>query len=406
MSDTGSKRALTVDVLTAARERCRWALANFPRVYMAGPSGKDSTVMMHILCREARAMGRKVGALYIDLEAQYRATIDCVSALFSEYADVIEPYWVALPLHLRNAVSMEQPYWVCWEQEAKERWVRQPPEGAITDPKAFPFFRPAMEFEEFIEEFGPWYGNGERTACLVGIRSDESINRWRAITSTRKTRCEGKAWTTVRERDVVNVYPIYDWRTEDVWTYVAKEGVTYNRIYDRMHEAGLSVHQMRICQPYGDDQRKGLHLYHVLEPETWTKVVSRVIGANSGAMYCQETGNVMGQRRVDLPPGHTWESYTRLLLSSLPIAEREHYLDKFAVFIEWWRKHGFPDGIPDEADPKLEATRKAPSWRRLCRVILKNDRMCKALSFGQQRSDGGDKYKAMMQRRRSQWREI
>ena len=52
-----------------------------------------------------------------------------------------------------------------------------------------------------------------------------------------------------------------------------------------MHKAGLTIHQQRICQPYGDDQRRGLWLFHLIEPITWAKVVARVNGANSGALY-------------------------------------------------------------------------------------------------------------------------
>ena len=50
-------------------------------------------------------------------------------------------------------------------------------------------------------------------------------------------------------------------------------GWDYNKIYDLMHMAGVGIHQMRLCQPYGDDQRKGLWLFKMLEPETWSKVV-------------------------------------------------------------------------------------------------------------------------------------
>ena len=73
-----------------------------------------------------------------------------------------------------------------------------------------------------------------------------------------------------------NVYPIYDWKTEDIWIYHAKTNKLYNHLYDRMHQAGLSIHQQRICQPYGDDQRKGLWLFHIIEPETWSRIVARV----------------------------------------------------------------------------------------------------------------------------------
>ena len=64
---------------------------------------------------------------------------------------------------------------------------------------------------------------------------------------------------------------------------------SYNKLYDLMHGAGLTIHQMRLCQPYGDDQRRGLWLFHLIEPNTWAKVVSRVNGANSGALYVMES---------------------------------------------------------------------------------------------------------------------
>jgi predicted phosphoadenosine phosphosulfate sulfurtransferase len=57
------------------------------------------------------------------------------------------------------------------------------PKLAINDINYFPFFKDGMEFEEFVPEFGEWYSKGKLTACLVGIRSDESLNRYRTISS-------------------------------------------------------------------------------------------------------------------------------------------------------------------------------------------------------------------------------
>jgi len=173
---------------------------------------------------------------------------------------------------------------------------------AITDHEYFPFFEPGMEFEEFVPLFGEWYAQSGKTACFVGIRSDESLNRYRTIASTSKGRVEGKQWTSTITEHVTNIYPIYDWRTEDVWTYHGKHpDRPYNRLYDLMGMAGLSIHQARICQPYGDDQRRGLWLFHLIEPETWARVVARVNGANSGALYIQEWGNINGYRKITKP---------------------------------------------------------------------------------------------------------
>lgn len=385
----------------AAVERTEFAFDNFEKVYVSFSGGKDSTVMIHIAAEIAREKGRKVGMLFVDLEGQYKLTIQHILDVLDEYKDVIEPYWVCLPLHLRNAVSQFEPFWVCWDPDAKESWIRTPPDVAIVDENYFPFFERGMEFEEFVPRFGLWYGEGCTTACLVGIRSDESLNRYRTI-KRKKTTFQGQQFTTWIQDGLFNLYPIYDWRTEDVWTYHAKTKKQYNRLYDRMHQAGLSIHQQRICQPYGDDQRKGLWLFQIIEPETWSRVVARVNGANGGALYARESGNVLGNYKITLPEGHNWKSFAMMLLESMPEKTQEHYKNKIAVFLNWWAKDGY-DEIPDFADKKDEASKKVPSWRRVCKTLIRNDYWCKGLSFTQTKSDAYQKYLKLMKIRRRQW---
>ena len=397
------KRYLGKNVLQAARERISFIFDRFPKVYVSFSGGKDYSVMLHLVAGEARLRKRKFGLLFIDLEAQYKITIEHVQEMFSLYGNYVEPFWVSLPLHLRNAVSQFQPHWVCWDPSEKERWVRTPPEIAITDTVQFPFFRHAMEFEEFVEDFGHWYGGDQLTACFVGIRTAESLNRWRTIARENKTYFEDKRYTTWLSGSVFNVYPVYDWKTEDIWTFNAKSGMPYNRLYDLMYKAGLSIHQQRICQPYGDDQRKGLWLFQIIEPGTWGKVVARVNGANTGAIYVRESGNIMGNIKITKPEGHTWQSFAMLLLDSMPSKTREHFEDKVAVFLNWYSSRGYSRGIPDEAEINDEAARKVPSWRRICKALLRNDYWCKGLSFSQHKSEAYEKYRKIMKKRRQRW---
>lgn len=397
-----AKVGLGINVYEAARQRIAWTFDTFPRVYVSFSGGKDSTVMLHMVMDEAIARGRKVGVLFVDLEGQYKLTIDHIQACYDMYAEHTEPYWVALPIHLRNAVSQYESQWICWQPDRVEDWIRQPPAMAITAQEHFPFYRYAMEFEEFTPDFGHWYSGGQWCACLVGIRSDESLNRWRTIAG-HGTKFDRRPYTNYMGETLVNVYPIYDWRTEDIWTYHGKYGRPYNHLYDLMHKAGLSIHQARICQPYGDDQRRGLWLFHLIEPDTWARVVARVNGANSGALYVQETGNVTGYLRISKPEGHTWESFAQLLLASQPPRTREHFENKIVLFVRWWEMRGYPNGIPDECDPKDEATKKVPSWRRVCKALLRNDYWCKGLSFSQHKGGAYEKYLAVMKRRRAKW---
>lgn len=210
-------------------------------------------------------------------------------------------------------------------------------------------------------------------------------------------------WTNYIGQTLYNIYPIYDWHTSDIWIYHAKfPDKPYNRLYDLMHKAGLTPHQMRICQPYGDDQRKGLWLFHLIEPETWAKVVARVNGANSGALYAQEKGNILGNGKITRPEGHTWESFCMFMLETMPPSTAEHYKNKIAIFIKWWQDRGY-DKIPDEASYEDEKFKRIPSWRRVAKVLVRGDWWCKGLSFSQTKSEAYQKYLRLMQKRRAQW---
>ncbi len=377
------KQYLSENVYDACRNRMKILFTEFEKVYVSFSGGKDSGVMLNMAIDVARELGKlPVNALIVDLEAQYKHTMDYVQRMAS--MPEVNAYWICLPIHLRNAVSQFQPHWICWDEKKKDAWVRQLPKhkGVISDVTHFPFFRRGMEFEEFVPLFGEWISEGKKTACLVGIRSDESMNRFRAIASDSKETYKRYQWTTRISENVWNAYPVYDWRTDDIWIANGRRKYDYNKIYDLMHLAGLTIHQMRICQPYGDDQRKGLYLFKILEPETWQRVVNRVEGANFGNRYVDTDRTVLGNFKVNLPPGHTFETYAKFLLETMPPYLADHYKKKIDKFWQYWKADGF-ESLPDTADPKLEAAKKAPSWRRICKVLLKNDYWCKGLSFSQ-----------------------
>lgn len=395
------KVGLGKSVLQAAEERISLIFDRFPRIYLSFSGGKDSSVMMHLVMAEAKRRDRKIGVLFVDLEAQYKLTIDHVEEMFARYEQWIDPHWVALPIHLRNAVSVYEPHWIAWQPDRRQDWVRQPSPRSVTDMTAYPFTTYGMEFEEFVPAFGHWYGQGQPCACFVGIRSDESLNRYRSINGSGwKSSLDGLAWTTWMSNSLYNAYPIYDWSVEDIWTYHGKTGLPCNQLYNRMHQAGLTLSQMRICQPYGDDQRRGLWLFHLIEPETWARVVARVNGANGGALYVQESGNMTGYRSISKPDGHTWESFAKLLLASMPEQTRIHYANKIAVFIKWWEDRGYPNGIPDDGP----TDKGEPNWRRICKALLRNDYWCKGLSFTQTKSTAYERYRKLMDKRRLKWR--
>lgn len=225
----------------------------------------------------------------------------------------------------------------------------------------------------------------------------------------------GSCWISSSFKNVWCGSPLYDWKVSDVWAANYKFGYSYNRIYDMYYRAGLKPNRMRVASPFNDHARESLHLYRVLEPETWTRLLGRVKGVNFAALYGRTTA--MAYRGVKLPDGHTWKSYTEFLLGTLTPRLRKKYVEKFRASIKFWHNTGgglseeticeliekgyniqrngisnytldkksrivFVGKIPDDTDDIL-TTKEIPSWKRMCVCILKNDHNCKSMGFAE-----------------------
>lgn len=397
----GAKKYTNQNVYEAAIARLNWLFDRFNRICVSFSGGKDSTVLLHLALMIARSRGRTVDVLFIDWEAQYKATIDHVAEMV-DLPGIGRAYWVCLPISTSNETSMVEPMWTAWEDGKQDVWVRPLPENrhVISSYDFFPFYEYGMTFEEFVPGFAEWYSQDEPSAFLIGIRSDESLHRARAILKTKgRKHYEGRHWSTKVTAQSWNFYPIYCWRVEDVWAYLGKMAAPYNKIYDLMYLHGLTVHQMRICEPYSKEARKQLDTYKYLEPETWARVVNRVEGANLGARWGD--GEMFGFQKLTKPEHLTWKQYARQILDSLPPETRAHYERRIGVFIEWFRKHEGWTDLKEESDPKLEAKKLGGSWRMVCRALVQNDYFCTHLSFSinkrefEKRQQLIEKYKAL-----------
>lgn len=409
------KKYSNKNVLTAAQERISYIFDEFENICLSFSGGKDSGVCLNLMIDEARKRGRKFGVLHIDIEAEYQMTSVFIKRMIENNRDVIIPYWVCLPMESPNSLSYLDPTWVWWDKEKEPIWVREMPKMEYIineDNNPIDFYTPKMPFEEFIKHFGTWYGKGEKTAVIVGIRTQESLNRFRAICNN-KHNYKDKKYSTNLENEVYNFYPIYDWEVQDIWTYNGKFKKDYNKLYDLFYKAGVPISKMRVDEPFGNEAKAGLNLFKVIEPTTWSKVVNRVSGANFGNIY---HGTKIMKANYTLPKNHTWKSFTKFLLGTLPGSTRAHYLEKFIKFIKYWNRKGCPvtddmieilkkdfseyvtvtdeisnrgaknkiivkfKKLPDEI-PNLDVKKDFPSWKRLAMVLIKNDYVCKSLSF-------------------------
>lgn len=404
------------DVYTAAKERIEYIFDEFEHICVSFSGGKDSGTVLNMCIDEARKRKRKIGVLFIDLEAFYKKTIEFVERMLENNKDVLEPYWICLPMESPNSLSYLEPTWIWWDKEKEPIWVRPMPKKEYVineENNPLDFYKKNMPFEEFIKHFGNWYGKGQKTATLVGIRTDESLNRFRAIAGT-KSMYKDKNYSTKVNKNVYNFYPIYDWSVEDIWTYNGKFQKDYNKLYDLFYKAGVSIHKMRVDEPFGNEAKAGLSMFRVIEPDTWAKVVNRVSGANFGNIY---SGNKIMNAHYKLPKNHTWKSFTFFLLDTLPPEISEHYKIKFSKFIKYWVEKGCPvseehikimeETCPDAIINTHEFSRRGKgdkevikftkvvdeipgvdnkddvlTWRRMAMCIIKNDYTCKSLSFG------------------------
>lgn len=391
-----------VNVYDATMKRLETIFNKFDNVYFSVSGGKDSSVMIQLANIKAKEMNKTFDILYIDLEAQYKATIDHINEI-KKLSQINEFYHIALPLQLRNAVSILQPKWICWSPTQKDLWVRKMPKDSINIKNhEFDFYVLGMEFEEFMVLFAEWYQKKHNSlvGCGVGIRSDESLNRWRTIASQTKSMFESMQWTTKLNpyEKIYNFYPLYDWKTQDIWIAVSKLDLTFNEIYELMYKNGLSIHEQRLCQPYGDDQKNGLDQFKALEYETWEKVLNRVNGVNFGNIYARTSA--LGNIKSCKPETMNWQQYSIFLLESLGIYNKDlmmHYYKKITKWIKWWEDvHGCSlVDIPDEAPLELEANKRVPSWRRIARSIERNDFYMKRLGYSQNKTDE-EKLKTMI----------
>jgi predicted phosphoadenosine phosphosulfate sulfurtransferase len=394
------KQYLDCDVLTASRERIAWVFDHFEKIMVSFSGGKDSTVLLHLVMDEAIKRNRIVGVFFLDWEVQYSATISHVKQMFHMYKTNIEPLWVQLPVLTNNGCSQFEPEWIAWDESKKALWVRDKELNSINTPAQLPFYTDRMTFEEFVPKFSQGYAKDQKCAVFIGLRTAESLNRFRSIASDKKDRYLGKPWTTRSVDNIWNVYPIYDWNVNDDWIYFAKTGKLYPELYELMFKAGIPLSNMRVDEPFGDVQRRSLWLYHLIDPVLWSKMVSRISGANTAALYTKNRGNILGNNTITLPSGHTWESFAMLLLDTMPPSTSTHYKAKISVFLKWYKTRGYPDNIPDDGDISGS---EPPSWKRICKTLLRNDYWCRSLSFGPTKTTAYQRYLELSKKRRQKW---
>lgn len=321
------RKYLKESVYEAAMERIKFIFDEFDMVLAGFSGGKDSTVSMDMCYDYARQHGQldRLAMYHLDHEAQYQMTTDYVEWAFHQYPG-IKKFWLCLPVETKCACRMDGAHWTPWAPEQQAIWVREMPDSPYVinqDNAQFPVER-GVTGKQMQKIFQDWfislYG---KTAVVAGIRCEESYDRMKIVTQTaRSLRYKNQIWTIASPKKSF-AYILYDWRVEDIWTYLGRTGYRYNRLYDLYYQAGLRLRDMRVASPFHDCGIHNLALYKIIDPDNWGRMVGRVNGANFAGLYGDTSA--MGYRKLVLPTGYSWQRYYEFLLTTLDEKTKKHY---------------------------------------------------------------------------------
>lgn len=411
-----------MSVYDRAIERLNYIFDEFDKVWVSFSGGKDSGVMLNLTLQvaEDRNMLDKVIVYHMDYEAQYQETTDYVERTFNNLPDEVEKLWICLPIKAQCSTSMFQSYWQPWKYDEKDIWCREMPKGVINEGN-FPFdWDYEIDDYSFNVKIEKEYAKKDKLCVLVGIRSQESLHRYKAVNkSSDANEYQGKKWTTKLSDNLVNAYPIFDWLVDDIWIANGKFEWDYNKLYDLYYKAGVPISKMRVASPFNDSAQDSLKLYKVIDPNNWGKMIGRVNGVNFTSLYGGT--QAMGWNKIKKPDHFTWKEYMNFLLDTLPKHTRENYIRKLNTSIKYWTEEGgalpvdVVEELPEELDydnlgkPTNNRTYKKPyevirfdhyldeldiknpnllpTYKRMCIAILKNDTSCKTLGFGQTKEE-------------------
>lgn len=407
------------NVYDLAVERIQFLIQEFDQIYISFSGGKDSGVLLNLYLELVQFYKPEMrpAIFYMDYEICYQETALYVERTFNQLKNKVDIYHICVPFKVTTCTSMFQNFWRPWDKDKKEQWVRDLPTHCYTKDD-FDFYNEDIWDYDFQFLFGEWLhrkNKAKKTCCLVGIRTQESYNRWRSIYNDNKyATYQGKRWTSYVFEDVYNAYPLYDWKITDIWTANGKFKWDYNKLYDLYYQAGVPLVRQRVASPFLCEARESLHLYRVIDPDTWGKMLNRVNGVNFTAIYGGT--HAMGRKKIKLPNGFTWRKYMFFLLSTLPEESRQIYEQKLKVSIAFWKNKGgvlekdtikklVEKKIPieitnspyrtskravkmdyiDEID--IAEQRSIPTYKRVCICILRNDYQCKYMGFAQTKDD-------------------
>ena len=264
-----------INVLEAAKIRVRNVFRNGLPVYMSFSGGKDSLCLAQVvmgLIQAGEIDPSQLTVHFIDEEAIFPCIEETVKEWRRKFMLAgVRFQWFCLEVKHYNCFNQlyNDETFICWDRHKEDVWVRQMPSFAV---KSHPLLKPRTDtYQDFLTKLCP---DG---ICITGVRAAESFQRLQNISRM------GYAGSRITSR--YQVFPVYDWKDNDVWLYLMSEDIKLPAIYMYMWQTGSTRKQLRVSQFFSIDTARNLVKMDEYYPGLMERITRREPNAYLAALY-------------------------------------------------------------------------------------------------------------------------
>lgn len=297
--------AASIDVVHAAERRIKNVFSNGVPVYLSFSGGKDSLVLGRLvvsLLQRGEIRAENLVVQFIDEEGifpciertviEWRKRFLALGARFEWYCIEVRHF------NCFNELEEDESF-ICWDHTKRDVWMRKPPSFAI---RSHPLLKPRVDtYQTFMPK------RSADGITITGVRAAESFQRLQYMSRMNM----GTGSMSGRNQ----VFPIYDWTTNDVWLYLQREQVAIPDIYLYLWQSGTQKNQLRVSQFFSTDTAKSLVKMNEYYPDLMERIIRREPNAYLASLYWDS--EMFGRRtrnRKELEGSDDAKDYKALLI--------------------------------------------------------------------------------------------
>lgn len=317
------RRTGSIDIVEAARTRVINVFDNGLPVYLSFSAGKDSLCIAHLiyqLIQEGRIDAQQLTVLFVDEEAIFPCIEQTALAWRKKFllAGAKFDWWCIEVKHFNcfNQLTNDESF-VCWDSRKRDVWVRKPPSFAIM---SHPQLRPRIDtYQTFIPRIT------RDGIMLTGVRAAESVQRLQYMARL------GVGAKGITGKNMI--FPIFDWKTRDVWLYLKREKVDIPAVYLYMWQAGVGKNALRVSQFFSSDTASSLVRMNEYYPDLMERVIRREPNAYLAALYWDSEmfGRKSAKRKK--AEGQSKKDYKALVMDRLTVDLHKYADTKNKLFV-------------------------------------------------------------------------